>query len=102
MAVAGKKDPLKKQKDSLNFKNNAVQKLTPQQMQGKKTLDSIAFQRDLHKIDKAYDKKRCNEVGICSSYGTQMRRRESRIMDNQSDRAKSLVRGYKVGPNPYN
>ena len=27
MAVAGKNDPLKKQKDSLNFRNGAVQKL---------------------------------------------------------------------------
>ena len=27
MAIAGNKDPLKKQKDSLNFRNRAVQKL---------------------------------------------------------------------------
>jgi len=26
MAIAGKKDPLKKQKDTLNFRNNAVQR----------------------------------------------------------------------------
>ena len=119
MAIAGKKDPLKKQKDTLNFRNNAVQRYasdkpklmratlsqntprTEAQKQGQKTLDSIKFEREMHKIDKDYELKRCNTVGICSSAGTHRRRRESRIMDKQETRAKDLVKGYKVGPNPY-
>ena len=125
MAKAKNGDPLKKLQDTLNIKNKVVKRyvsegvaptpnkkmirairtqltpLTAAQKQGKKTLDSIAFKRDLHKIDKAFDKKMCNVGGLCSSAGTHRRRRESRIMDKQETRAKSLVKGYKVGPNPY-
>tara|TARA_R110002051_G_scaffold12584_1_gene43558 strand:- start:386 stop:766 length:381 start_codon:yes stop_codon:yes gene_type:complete len=125
MAKAKNGDPLKKLQDTLNIKNKVVKRyvsegvaptpnkkmisairtqrtpLTPEQKQGIKTLDSIKFEREMHKIDKDYELKRCNTGGVCSSAGTHRRRRESRIMDKQETRAKSLVKGYKVGPNPY-
>ncbi len=101
-----KMNPGSKQKNTpggFNQKQtNTLQKLTPQQKQGKKTLDSIALQRDLHKIDRDFDKKMCNQGGVCSSAGTRRRRKESRVMDQQETRARSLVKGYRVGPNPYN
>ena len=95
MAVAGKKDPLKKQKDSLNFKNNAVQKLSRLE-QAQKTIDSASVAIKYNDTLMAIKRRISKSGGVTTSneglYNENLKSEERR------SRAHSILYGTTVGP----
>jgi len=95
MAHAQKGDPLKKVKDSLNFKNKAVQKLS-REGQAQKTIDSttqaIKFNDTIMAIKRRIGKAGGFTTSNEGLYNENLKSRERRR------RANSILYGTKVGP----